>query len=131
MAMGTVEGVIIVSRHPAAVEFILRASGLPEETPVVATATVTDVADRIVYGNLPLHLAAMARVVVAVEFSGQPPRGAEYTADDMVAAGARLQLYFVNAVSVNGFVSIDDEGSYGIRGDGTFGSLQTSGLFDY
>lgn len=86
---------IIVSRHPAAVEFIRREAKLPEETPVIASATADDVRGKAVYGNLPLHLAAEAAVVYAVEFDGQAPRGAEYTLDDMHAAGAKLVRYRV------------------------------------
>jgi len=54
--------------------------------------------------NVRNHFAAPCRYrfhladeVVAVEFSGAPPRGAEYTAADMVAAGARLEAYVVMA----------------------------------
>jgi hypothetical protein len=69
--------------------------------PVVADdALPDDVRDRIVYGNLPLHLAALAAEVWAVEFDGPPPRGAEYTAEDMRRAGARLTRYTVRAVEV-------------------------------
>ena len=86
---------IIASRHPAAVEFIRLASGLDAATPVVAEATEADVRGAIVYGNLPLHLAALADAVVAVEFTGPAPRGTEYTLADMRAAGARLRVYRV------------------------------------
>ena len=87
--------VIIVSRHPAAVEFIRRAGELPASVPVLSSVTAEDVRGKVVYGNLPLHLAAEARAVVAVEFTGPPPRGQEYTLADMEAAGARLRLYRV------------------------------------
>lgn len=119
---------IIVSRHPAAVEFIARELGghlsdhghglqyvvVPrwkrgggvvcndpaspyDRIPVLASATADDVRGKVVYGNLPLHLAALAAEVVAIEFSGIPPRGAEYTLVDMDAAGARLAAYTVTA----------------------------------
>lgn len=89
---------VIVSRHPAAVEFI-RAK-LPEFTaaPVVEQATGDDVREAVVAGNLPLHLAALAAQVIAVEFAGPPPRGTEYTVTDMAAAGATLRRYVVAAV---------------------------------
>ena len=48
-----------------------------------------------VIGNLPLHLAVYAASVTAIEFSGAPPRGAEYTAEEMVIAGACLSRYRV------------------------------------
>ena len=89
---------IIVSRHPAAIEFI-RAAG-PEfmDAPVLASASPDDVRGRIVGGNLPLHLAALAAEVVAIEFDGPAPRGAEYGLAEMVAAGVRLARYKVVAL---------------------------------
>lgn len=85
---------VIVSRHPAAIEFIREKAGLPEDTPVIEQATEADVVGKVVYGNLPLNLAARALKVYAVEFRN-PPRGAEYTVEDMRAAGATLRAYTV------------------------------------
>ena len=87
---------VIISRHPAAIEFI-RANDARFLAAHVITgnATPDDVRGKIVAGNIPLSLAALAEEVVAVEFSGAPPRGAEYTAADMEAAGARLEAYVV------------------------------------
>lgn len=85
---------VIVSRHPAAIEFIREEAGLPEDTPVIEQATAADVEGKDVYGNIPLHLAALAATVHVVEFK-DPPRGAEYTVDDMRAAGATLRAYTV------------------------------------
>ena len=89
---------VIISRHPATVAFILAAAKLPASTPVITgNATLADVAGRVVFGNVPLSLAYAAVAVVAVEFTGTPPRGAEYTLDQMVEAGARLTTYRVSA----------------------------------
>lgn len=89
---------VIVSRHPAAVEFIRRE--LPEfaDAPVVATATAEDVAGKDVAGNLPLELAALANVVFAISFTGTPPRGREYSLADMDAAGATIRSFRVQAI---------------------------------
>lgn len=121
---------IIVSRHPAAIEFIARSMSTElvewyrngdrlrcraiADTPyydevsaqcaadegilILASATADDVRGAVVYGNLPLALAALAAVVVAVEFDGKAPRGAEYTIEDMFRAGARLAKYKVQAL---------------------------------
>jgi hypothetical protein len=112
---------VIVSRHAAGVEFIAKHLLADEWTtgdtfaeiepgfavlknrdtsewvriPVVEAATDSDVRGKIVYGNLPLHLAAMAEAVVAIEFRGNAPRGAEYSLTDMEAAGARLVRYCI------------------------------------
>ncbi|HEV3259944.1 MAG TPA: CRISPR-associated protein Csx16 [Gemmataceae bacterium] len=69
---------------------------------VVDHADAGRVRGKIVYGNLPLHLAALAHEVVVVEFAGAPPRGQEYTLADMDAAGARLVRYVVRPVGLCG-----------------------------
>jgi len=87
---------VIISRHPAAIEFIRATDARFAEAPVITgNATPDDVRGHIVAGNIPLNLAALAEEVVAVEFSGAPPRGAEYGATEMAAAGARLAKYIV------------------------------------
>jgi hypothetical protein len=110
------ERAIIVSRHPAAVEFIRHTLSsdpwwmrwstrydhpdrptVVSAIPVVETATVETVRGRTVFGNIPLRLAAHAVMVVAVEFDGPAPRGAEYTVEDMRAAFATLRRYQVAA----------------------------------
>ena len=110
-------GVIIVSRHPAAVEFIRQATGLGPEIPVVDTIAAEDLrtANLIIYGNVPLHIAALAKAVVAVEFDGVPPRGSEYTLPEMQAAGARLRAYRTAAVHLLPF---DEEGEIFLTDDG-------------
>jgi len=88
---------IIVSRHPAAIEWLRATHPEFAEAPVLASATADDVRGKHVVGNLPLSLAAEAAMVSAFEFTGPQPRGAEYTVADMVAAGARLRTYAVVA----------------------------------
>jgi hypothetical protein len=90
---------VIVSQHPAAVEFIRRE--LPEfaGAPVLKSAAPDDVRGRVVAGNLPLNLAALAAEVIGIQFSGPPPRGREYTLSEMDAAGAYLARYRVEALS--------------------------------
>jgi len=89
---------VIVTRHPAAVAFIRRERPDFCEAPVMESATPADVRRRWVAGNVPLHLAALADMVIAVEFTGPPPRGGEYSLADMDAAGARLREYRVASV---------------------------------
>lgn len=86
---------LIVSRHPAAVEFVRRTAAEFADAPVLLQAGPQDVRGKVVAGNLPLQLAALAWEVVAVEFEGQPPRGQEYSLAEMEAAGARLRRYIV------------------------------------
>jgi hypothetical protein len=88
---------IIVSRHPAAIEFIRRERPELADAPVLASAGPEDVRGARVFGNLPLHLAALAVEVWAIEFRGDPPRGQEYGLAEMDAAGAYLASYVVRA----------------------------------
>lgn len=112
---------IIVTRHPAALEFlrsaihpewhrgeieegkmVWRTLGVEPEDEVIDSIPIIrlaakpeDVRGKRVYGNLPLHLAAEAAEVVAIEFNGQPPRGLEYSLEEMKASGAYLATYKV------------------------------------
>ena len=106
---------VIISRHPATTEWI-KSCGIGIDAPVITgNATAADVAGKLVYGNIPLHLAALAEAVYAVEFHGSPPRGAEYTVKDMTDAGAHLTCYQVRdgVMKSDGFhryFTIDDMG---------------------
>jgi len=111
---------VIISRHPAAIEFIVEtirrqvSSGdataemmagffqvldgygnVLDWGKILAVATPDDVRGKRVYGNVPLSLAALAAEVVAVEFDGPAPRGVEYGLAEMRQAGARLVRYRV------------------------------------
>ena len=90
---------LIVSRHPAAIAFIRAEAAEFASARIIESATPADVAGNVVAGNLPLHLAALAAQVVAVEFASSAPRGAEYGLDEMRAAGACLKRYNVTAVT--------------------------------
>jgi hypothetical protein len=115
---------VIISRHAAGIEFVAaalcpqgaeylidskegfvlydedrgdRSMKRVGSIPVLAVATADDVRGKVVYGNVPLHLAALAAEVNVIEFAGPPPRGQEYTLADMKAAGAVLRRYKVMA----------------------------------
>lgn len=89
---------VIVSRHIGAVEWLSR-QGIHGR--VISHATPEDVVGKVVIGNLPLHLAALAEEVWAIDMPGLSSiqRGGELTADDMERAGARLRRYKVTALS--------------------------------
>lgn len=118
-----------------------------EEIPVLAQVKAEDVQGKVVYGNLPLHLASLAHHTVAVEFSGDPPRGQEYSLEDMLAAGAYLQAYYVTrkpdgarrcAEDWWGWLPKPSEPSKGVRhavwnyadGDRSFEAILASDLSD-
>ncbi len=87
---------VIVTRHPASVGFIRQVMPFMREAPVLSgNVGEDDVRGKIVAGNLPLWLACLTLEYWAVEFSGAPPRGAEYDAKEMLDAGARIRRYIV------------------------------------
>lgn len=113
--------IFVVSRHEGAIDWLCGMLGLRRGGRSEYPATMAD-ADRewlinpagdlirlergnleprdahgIAIGNLPMGIAAQCDRVYAIEFAGQPPRGHEYTADDMAAAGARIARYRVVA----------------------------------
>lgn len=125
--------VVIISRHAAAIDFCLsrwheavtaaadqvgcrsdldKLDGGRVPRVITGNATAEDVAGNVVVGNVPLKLAALARLVLAVEFDGTPPRGGEYTASDMEAAGAKLRPYVVTS----GVLTPDDHYRHGLDG---------------
>jgi putative CRISPR-associated protein (TIGR02620 family) len=89
--------IVIVSRHQGLVDW-LRRKGIVGK--VVAHATPDDVRDKDVIGNLPLHLAAVAKSVTVVDMPDLPAdwRGKDITPDQMDQAGATLSRYVVRKV---------------------------------
>lgn len=125
-------GRVIVSRHRATIGWIARqletegvesSVWIDGETPsvvlrmpqdveiipvITGDATPADVAGKAVYGNLPYHLACHATEVRPVQFRGQLPRGADYTVEQMEAAGVYLGRYRV--VDLDGRATGDGPG---------------------
>jgi putative CRISPR-associated protein (TIGR02620 family) len=89
---------IIASRHTGAIEFVRSERPDFVDAEVRESVTPDDVRGAHVIGNLPLHLAALCGRYEAIEFSGPPPRGAEYGLKEMRACGARLVEYRVHPV---------------------------------
>ena len=89
---------LIVSRHPGAIDWLQQYFPWLRDAEVRESVTVSDVAGRVVVGNIPLFLAAECAAYYAIEFAGAPPRGAEYGVKEMVESGARLTCYRVERV---------------------------------
>jgi|SRR3989344_4689199 len=108
--------IIIVSRHPAAIQFCAAHIADRENwnqysifsdkvefyegeevytVPIKSSVTPADVTGVEVYGNLPMNLAAVAGGLSVIEFGSNPPRGQEYTLADMEVAGAFIASYKV------------------------------------
>lgn len=91
--MNTRPNTIIVTRHSATAEWLKTVA--PAGTPVVASVTAEEVRGKVVYGNLPLELAAEAHTVYAVSFETPLPRGVDVT--NIAAHGPYLRAFVVTA----------------------------------
>jgi len=93
---------LIISRHPATVKAITsRYSGIDFDI-ITGNAIPADVAGNLCIGNLPLHLASLCCVYIAVEFEKFPPRGEEFSAEDMWKQfGMSLRRYAVKQFEVS------------------------------
>ena len=88
---------VIVTRHPALVEYLIELGLAARTTPVLAgTVSREDVQGRHVLGVLPLHLAAhSARVtVVPIDFSSVP-RGTELDLETLRRVAGEPATYTV------------------------------------
>jgi hypothetical protein len=86
---------LYLGRHPASLIWA-RAHGLPSDALIVeGNATTQQVHGNILWGVVPLPLAAEALRVHVIAFSGPPPRGAEYGIAEMEAAGAHWDTFTV------------------------------------
>jgi hypothetical protein len=75
---------IVVSRHPALVEYLIEIRLAAPATPVITHATAADVRGRHVIGVVPLHLAAEAISVTEIPmFVPQTLRGVELTLEQV------------------------------------------------
>lgn len=92
---------VIVTRHQPLVDWLAR-RGITG--PVLAQATAEDVRGKIVFGILPLHLAAEAMSVTEVSMPGltlearKRVASGDFTVDEMDAFGAHLQTFVVSRV---------------------------------
>jgi len=92
---GTSRPAVVATRHKGALEW-LQKQGF-DVSDAKASLTSEDITpSTVIIGNVPMWLACQAYAVAAIEFTGTPPRGAEYTVKDMEAAGARLVVYMVS-----------------------------------
>lgn len=89
--------VVIVSRHQGLVDWLAQRGIVGK---VIVHATPDDVRGKDVIGNLPLHLAAMAKSVTVVDMPALPAdwRGQDLSPDQMDQAGAKLTRYVVRKV---------------------------------
>ena len=99
---------IVVTRHKGLVEWLRQKGFIGEDVRVIEHATVDDVRGEVVVGVLPLHLAAEAEEVWAVELNIPPEmRGKELTAADIDRFAGAIRRYKV--VEIKGEPSRGDQ----------------------
>ena len=104
----TAKRTLVVTRHKGALDWLGRRG--VDVSGAKAEITAADVdSDTLIIGNVPFALAARAAAVAVIQFSGDPMRAANYTADDMEKAGAHLALYWVHSKPVIGAWRAGDE----------------------
>lgn len=87
---------VVVTRHPALVEYLTERGVVPAGTEVVTHATAEQVRGRHVFGVLPLHLAAEARRVTEVPlYVPAELRGVELTLEQVRQFAGPLTSYVV------------------------------------
>lgn len=90
---------VVVTRHPALVEYLTELGVVPAGTEVVTHATAEQVRGRHVFGVLPLHLAAEAASVTEVTLRVPAElRGVELTLEQVRQFAGPLTTYKVSRV---------------------------------
>lgn len=90
---------VVVTRHPALVEYLTELGVVPAGTEVVTHATAEQVRGRHVFGVLPLHLAADAASVTEVTLRVPAElRGVELTLEQVRQFAGPLVEYKVSRV---------------------------------
>ena len=90
---------VVVTRHPALVEYLTELGVVPAGTEVVTHATAEQVRGRHVFGVLPLHLAAEAASVTEVTLHVPAElRGVELTLEQVRQFAGPLVEYKVSRV---------------------------------
>lgn len=89
---------VVVSRHNGVVEW-LHQRGIAGQV-ISHVSDVEQIRGKIVYGVLPLHLAAECEMVISVDLPGLSPeqRGKDLSPAEMDKAGAILSMYVVDKV---------------------------------
>lgn len=87
---------IIITRHPALLQYLRELGVVHEDTPVLSHATAEDVRCKHVYGVLPMRLAAEAAALTEVSMNVPAEwRGTELSLEQIKACDPTLTTYVV------------------------------------
>lgn len=87
---------VIVTRHPALVEYLLGSGCIPDSVEVVSHASEETVAGKHVFGVLPLRLAAKAASITEIPLDLPPHlRGVELTVEQVRQYAGKPTTYVV------------------------------------
>ena len=89
-------GNIVITRHPALVEYLVETGLVPADAPCISHAEASDVAGKHVIGVLPLRLAAMAQSITEIPLDIPAElRGQELTIEQVRRYAGEPVRYFV------------------------------------
>jgi len=93
---------VIVTRHPAYVEYLIRAGLIDPKSKVIPHATPADVKGKtVITSGLPFPLAALAHSVVIVPLWLPPElRGKELSVEEVAAHAKEPKHYVVKELAV-------------------------------
>lgn len=98
----TNEQTVVVTRHPALVEYLREIGVIASECDVISHATAEDVRGKHVIGVLPNHLACEAESLTEVPLALSPEqRGKELSLEEIRAAAAPAVTYNVRRWSIH------------------------------
>lgn len=88
---------VIVTRHPALVEYLVKHGVVPEKTKVLTHVSPEEIKGKHVYGVLPMHLAAVAQKITEIPLALRPEhRGKELSLEEMEEIAGEPQTYVVS-----------------------------------
>jgi len=88
---------LVVTRHPALIQYLKEVGLIDDTTPVIEHATVAAVKNKDVIGVIPLWLACHTYSVTEVPLTlTQEQRGKELTIEEVRKAAGIIQCYVVN-----------------------------------
>jgi putative CRISPR-associated protein (TIGR02620 family) len=90
---------VVVTRHPALVDFLRELGLVEEDVEIIPHASPNDVQGKDVIGVLPLHLATLAKSVTEVQLDLPPDaRGRELSLEELRKYYRGVRTYIVTEV---------------------------------